>query len=175
MRVILSAVMLFVAGWAGFAIADATHAERYHQAKTALRSEASSSVNTQPRRSTQRSQVAAVNVESAESSEEDAPLIQITAPDLSLVYHNNEVAADAKFKGKILEVRGQVREIGKNFAGTAYLNLQTLSQFESVDAYLQKDSVSYAAGLSPGDVVTVLCRGDGMIVGSPMLRDCSIK
>lgn len=105
----------------------------------------------------------------------DAPPIQINAPYLYAAYKDNEIAADQVYKGKIVEVTGTVGRIRKDFADNAILELMTSNQFESVDAYLKADSVSFAATLSPGNSVTVLCRGAGMIVGSPMLKDCSIK
>lgn len=105
----------------------------------------------------------------------DEPPIQINAPYLYAAYKDNEIAADQIYKGKIVEVSGTVGRIRKDFADNAILELMTSNQFESVSAYLKDDSVSFAATLSPGNSVTVLCRGAGMIVGSPMLKDCSIK
>jgi hypothetical protein len=105
----------------------------------------------------------------------DDPPIQINAPYLYAAYKDNEIAADQIYKGKILEVSGTVGRIRKDFADNAILELMTQNQFESVDAYLKADSVSFAATLSPGNSVTVLCRGAGLMIGSPMLKDCSIK
>jgi hypothetical protein len=106
---------------------------------------------------------------------DDAPPLQVNAETLFSAYKRNEIAADELYKGRILEVEGRVSQIRKDFTGAAILELVTENRFETVDAHLKEDSVSFAGTLSPGFYVTVLCRGNGMIVGSPMLKDCSIK
>lgn len=161
-RTLLIVFLLLVAGFIGFELADITHNER---------EKASASVD----QITPRFRHATPRKNEQEEDPDQQPPLHVTALELYAAYHRNEVSADQYYKGQILEVDGQVEEIGKNFAGDVYLALGTTNEFETVDAYIQSSSVSYAATLSPGTVVTVLCRGDGMIVGSPVLRDCSIK
>lgn len=50
--------------------------------------------------------------------------ISITAEELHKHYEINEIAADKKYKGKLLEVTGTIRNIGKAL-GDPYVNLAT--------------------------------------------------
>jgi len=49
----------------------------------------------------------------------------ISAHELFANYQDNEVAADATFSGRLLKVRGEVTEIGKDILGTPYVSLDT--------------------------------------------------
>lgn len=101
--------------------------------------------------------------------------LQVTANQLYVEYHENEVLADSKYKGRRLRVSGVVGEIGKGLLDEAVLRLGTSNRFESVDAYLNSSENSAAAALSKGAIVTVQCEGGGMIVGSPVLKGCRIE
>ena len=45
----------------------------------------------------------------------------------------------------------------------------------NVMANMEDGEAGKAAQLSKGQQITVLCKGGGMVIGSPMLRDCVIK
>jgi TonB family protein len=111
----------------------------------------------------------------APAAVEASQAIPVTAPKLWADYHANEVAADNIYKGKQLLVKGVVTSINKDFTDSVYLSLSTLNEFESVHADIKSDYVAEAANLSIGQVVTVNCAGGGMIMASPILRDCSIQ
>jgi hypothetical protein len=116
--------------------------------------------------STQPDAVAAANNAPSE------PPIKISASDLYASYHANEVAADGKYKGRILEVRGIVTTIGKDVLDNPYVSLAgSDNEFESVNAYFGKDKADELAKLSKGESISVTCRGNGMSIGSPVL-DC---
>jgi hypothetical protein len=104
-----------------------------------------------------------------------APAIETSAGLLWRDYQRNEVSADSKYKGKILSVRGKLVAIKKNFSDDAYLVLETPNEFETVLANLQKSELPNASTLVPGTIVTVICKGGGMTLGSPMLNDCAIQ
>jgi hypothetical protein len=87
-------------------------------------------------------------------------------------YHRNEVAADAQFKGRPIQMVAIVGSINKDAFGGTYLTLPTTSDFEEVQAKLQTSEVTGAGRLLRGDQVTLLCRGGTMIIGTPMLEDC---
>ena len=106
---------------------------------------------------------------------EAPPAISVTAPKLWADYHANEVAADNIYKGKQVLVKGVVTSINKDFTDSVYLSLSTFNEFESVHADIKNDYVTEAAQLSTGQIVTVSCEGGGMVMASPILRECSIQ
>jgi TPR repeat protein len=53
--------------------------------------------------------------------------------------------------------------------------LETSNEFMGVHADLRGSEISKASTLSKGNTVTVVCEGNGLIVGSPMLKDCVIQ
>lgn len=100
------------------------------------------------------------------------PPIELTADALFAAYKANEVAADEKYKGKLLKVSGVVKSIGKDVMDEPYIALRASdNEFETVNAYFTKSDIENLAKLSKGQDVTVTCRGDGYHVMSPIL-DC---
>lgn len=100
-----------------------------------------------------------------------AQSLKLSAAKLAGDYEANEVAADIKYKGKWLEIKGVVGSVNKDFADAVWVGIDGGSNpfmpihAEGIDA--QK-----AAALTKGDRITVTCIGGGMIVGSPILRSC---
>jgi hypothetical protein len=101
-----------------------------------------------------------------------APALKVSAGKLFVDYQTNEIAADSVYKGRSLMVTGSVSSISKDFAGSPYILLATSDEFMPVHANLKEIEAPAAATLSPGDVVIVVCKGDGMVLGSPILSDC---
>ena len=103
------------------------------------------------------------------------PAQNVSAERLFLDYQRNEVSADSMYKGRTLAVTGTVSSINKDFTDSVYLMLETSNEFMGIHANLRGSEVSKASTLSKGSTVTVVCEGNGMIVGSPMLKDCVIQ
>ncbi len=97
----------------------------------------------------------------------------VSALTLSTDYLRNEVAADNLYKGHLLAVHGMVTSINKDIFDKIYVSLATPNEFMNVQAHLAAGSESQAAALQRGETITVVCTGNGMVLGSPMLRDCS--
>lgn len=107
------------------------------------------------------------------TDEKQAPAKSVTARKLFADYQANEVSADNAYKGKALAVTGTVDSINKDITDDVYVSLSTSNEFMSVHARgLPKD---VAAGLAKGQQITVVCKGAGMIMSSPMLDDCAMK
>lgn len=100
------------------------------------------------------------------------PAIPVTARDYFSLYQENEVAADAQFKDKHVEITGTVAGINKDVMDKVYVELETSNQFMSVHASGVSQDV--AARLSKGDQVTLNCVGAGMIIGTPRLEECRL-
>jgi len=99
-------------------------------------------------------------------------VLQVSAKQLAQDYNANEVAADAKYKDKLLEVTGTLEGINKDFSDDPYLTLETDNQFLPVHANYSKADLADLSKLVKGQDVTMTCRGKGMMVGSPIL-DCT--
>jgi len=110
-----------------------------------------------------------------DSSPARGPAQNVSAERLFLDYQRNEVSADSMYKGRTLAVTGTVSSINKDFTDSVYLMLETSNEFMGIHANLRGSEVSKASTLSKGSIVTVVCEGNGMIVGSPMLKDCVIQ
>lgn len=114
-----------------------------------------------------------------ESVEEDisgkGPDITISANDLHAAYDDNEVAADTKYKGKIIQVSGTVEDIGKDITDTIYVTLAAGDEYSmsSIQCFFADSHTEAAANLSKGDRVTIKGMGDGLM-GNVLIRGCSL-
>ena len=104
-----------------------------------------------------------------------APIIEVSAGELFRAYRRNEVSADTIYKGHALRIKGRVTSINKDFTDEIYVLLDTSNMFENVHAALNSDETATAATLTKGDAITLLCTGEGMVIGSPIVKDCSIS
>ncbi len=89
-------------------------------------------------------------------------------------YQANEVAADNRYKGRTLVVTGRVASVDKDFTDSIVLRLQSPNQFMTTMTDVDKEQAHVAAALRKGTPIELRCKGAGMIIGSPNLRDCWI-
>jgi hypothetical protein len=104
----------------------------------------------------------------------DAPAssaLPVDARALFAAYDANEVAADQQFKGKRLQVTGNVEGINSDL-GDDPVVLLTAGDFQSV--HVRGLPADAAAGISKGQTISVTCVGGGEVIGSPMLDDCTL-
>lgn len=116
----------------------------------------------------------------------DAPPVRVSAYELWLEYQNNELGADAAYKGKAVLIRGAALGVKKNMDGDYYIAFATGNRFEHVAAFLDRSAYSDASQIRGsagwwGDgsaltaqTVTLLCVGDGRDVFGPILRHCKM-
>ena len=92
--------------------------------------------------------------------------IQVTAQELYSAYKANEVAADTKYKGKILKVTGVVLEIGKDIFGTPYVTLSSGEKYEvwGVQCTFSLKDEPQLAQLTKGQTITVQGKGKGYLI-----------
>lgn len=99
------------------------------------------------------------------------PTYILTADQLSAEYKADEVAADNKYKGKVVLISGSVRQNGK-FMGTAYMVIGGHEMFDGVQCNFAESSG--VASLSKGSQVTV--KGEvGGKKGNVLLRNCTLE
>jgi hypothetical protein len=104
-----------------------------------------------------------------------APALSVTASQLAADYQANEVAADARYNQKIIEVSGTVDSIGKDITDTIYVTLQTGEEFAIVkpQLFFSDQHKNEAAALHKGQPLTVKCRCEGKFM-NVLLKDCVI-
>ncbi len=113
----------------------------------------------------------------AASADKDlkASSISVTSTELFNAYQGNEVAADDKYKGRKLLVTGTVASVDKGAFGGLHLRLATPNEFMSTMCSMEDSEKSQLAQLSKGETVRVLCKGQGIVVGSPSLGGCTFR
>lgn len=112
-------------------------------------------------------------VQQAKPVEEAA--IKVTASQLYSDYEANEVAADAKYKDKKVEITGTISSIGKDLMDTPYVALVVSpnNPVFSVQCMFDKSEQSKLASLSK-DSKIVLSGKVSSKLGNVIVRDCSI-
>jgi RNA polymerase subunit RPABC4/transcription elongation factor Spt4 len=105
-----------------------------------------------------------------------APAVSVTADQLARDYEANEVAADERYKQKIVEVSGEVYSIGKDITDTIYVTLQTGNEYAFVkpQLYFSDEYKGETAALHKGDPLTAKCRCDGKFM-NVLMKDCVIQ
>lgn len=90
-------------------------------------------------------------------------------------YEDNEVRADAIYKGKVLKVTGIVHSISSDLTDNAVVHLAPKGDeyaFTSVYASGDNKFHNQAINLRKGTMITIICIGDGEVLGSPLLKNC---
>lgn len=123
-------------------------------------------------RNESRSSVKVVSEPSDYSNE--APVHYVTASEILAEYQANEVAADAKFKGTWISLRGEVKSIDKDFLGQMVIVMKAGRRFDTVHATARKSQVEEVSALHKDTWATLICKGGGMVMGSPMLNNCRV-
>jgi len=109
----------------------------------------------------------------ADSGAPPKPDFVVSAPDLCREYDANSIAADLKYKGKILEVSGIIKDINKDILNTIYVVLSSQNEASITDAqlYFSDAHEKEAAALSKGEYFGAVCRCDGKFM-NVLLKDC---
>lgn len=102
--------------------------------------------------------------------------IKVTSQQLINDYEKNEVAADQKYKDKMVEITGIVETIGKDILDTPYVSLKAGSEYSitSVQCMFQKTEEGELAKLSKNQSVVLTGRLSGKTLNI-LVNDCKIK
>jgi hypothetical protein len=99
--------------------------------------------------------------------------VRITAAGLLSAYQHDPASADRIYKEKRVAVTGEVVAVPtRDFRGNVMLRLGMPEVLESVRATLAGSSSSVAVMLGKGQTISMVCTGEGALIGSPILRDC---
>jgi hypothetical protein len=98
----------------------------------------------------------------------------LSADGLYAEYKSNEVAADQKYRGKIVVVSGVIRDIGKDIMDNAYIVIGGSGFLDGVQCTFTKVEESSVARLSKGQRVTV--KGEvGGKMGNVLVNKASLQ
>ncbi len=102
--------------------------------------------------------------------------IGIVAAELLKDYKENEVAADAKYKGKRLITGGLVGDIKKDIMDKIYVTVGTAAPFEipKAQCFFDDASAGQIATLKKGQTIIVDCECEGLMM-NVIMRNCTLK
>jgi|BioPla2DNA2_1021312.scaffolds.fasta_scaffold60085_2 hypothetical protein len=103
-----------------------------------------------------------------------SPSYTLSANQLYNEYNSNEVAADSKYKGKVVIVTGTIQDIGKDIMDDAYIVIGGGSFLDGVQCTFTKGEQSSVARLSKGNQVRVKGEVAGKM-GNVLVNKCSLQ
>jgi hypothetical protein len=114
---------------------------------------------------------ASSNRASSPSAAESARWVDIRK--LLAEYADNEVRADATFKGRYVLIDGIVGDVKRDVLNTIYITIGTgrMLEIPQVQCFFSEAHATQAAKFSKGSKITVRGRVDGLM-GNVLLRDC---
>ena len=116
--------------------------------------------------------VKAVASETKQSKEE---VITVGVEELCTSYEKNEVAADKKFKGKLIKITGKVDDIKKDLLDNLYVTLRRQKDFEicQPQCFFEDEYEDQLANLNKGQTVTIIGRVDGLL-GTVSIKEAQL-
>lgn len=113
--------------------------------------------------------------EETKKVQSQTPSYRLSADKLYSEYDANEVAADNKYKGKVVVVSGTIRDIGKDIIDQAYIVIGGDGFLDGVHCVFTEDQHSSFDRLSKGQNVTVKGEVSGKIMGSVLMNKCTLQ
>ena len=107
-------------------------------------------------------------------TQSQSPSYTLSADQLYRDYSANEVAADSKYKGRVVVVSGTVQSIGKDITDEAYIVVGGGGFLDGVQCMFTKGEQGAVARLSKGQRVTVKGEVSGKM-GNVLLRRCTLQ
>lgn len=103
-------------------------------------------------------------------------VIEVSPVDLHTAYQENEIAADAKYDGKLVKITGTVNNIGKDILDDVYLTIDTGEYLQEIQCYFSdSEQIDAVATLKTGDTVTLIGRCSGLSITNVIIKDCEIQ
>ena len=101
--------------------------------------------------------------------------VNVSAKELTKTYDENELAADEKYKGKMIAVSGKISNIAETL-GNLTVSLEGHDIVKSVMCSFDESEKSNITKLKKGQQVTLVGKGDGMTAGLYVgLEECKIQ
>jgi len=114
-------------------------------------------------------------VEQVSAETTQTPAIKVSAVQISQDYKDNEVAADAKYKGKLVEISGIVDTIGKDITDTPYIALKSYEYaiIDKIQCMFSKSDVEELSQVKKDQQITLQGEVSGKL-GNIIVRGCEI-
>lgn len=107
---------------------------------------------------------------SGEQKKEEA--IKVTASNLAKEYEDNEIAADQKYKGKIVEITGTIKSI-EEMLGSKFVTIEGNQILSDIQCFFDKSKESELATLQKNKSITVRGKVDGKSINVGV-KECEI-
>jgi len=107
-------------------------------------------------------------------TEKEVEVVKVTAPQLAKAYKDNGVSADLTYKGKLLEISGTVKSIGRDILDDAYVTLSGDSNsFTDIQCMFSSENESALVSLKEGSKITVRGEVSSMLL-NVLVKDCTV-
>lgn len=111
----------------------------------------------------------------ADSAPEPKKVIKISAEKLYKAFDDNSIAAEEKYKGKLVQVSGKIDSIDESFWGTPYVRLKADDYgFTSVTCYFSSSDKSELASLQKNQSITIEGTCGSMSLLDVDVQNCTI-
>lgn len=109
--------------------------------------------------------------------EKMTPEVIVASAILAKDYKENEVAADGKYKGKLIEVSGKVTGVDNGTFDNEIIVKLSDGEYDFTGpwCYMKPSEHDKVVNYKKGQAVTLIGTGNSATIGSPMLKDCVIK
>lgn len=107
--------------------------------------------------------------------EASQPAIEVTAKQLFADYEANEIAADQKYKDKVVIVTGTVNDISKDIADDIYVTVKGDEMMGDIQCYFSKDHTNDAAQLKKEQKISIKGNCEGKSMLNVLLRGCTVQ
>lgn len=110
-------------------------------------------------------------VETAKAPE----VIKVTSSAMVKEYIANEVSADTKYKGKLVEISGTIKDIGKDIVDTPYIIIESnpSDYFTQIQCMFSKSDIETVGSLQKNTAVVAQGEVSGKL-GNIIVRECKI-
>ncbi len=98
--------------------------------------------------------------------------IHISAPALYKAYSANEVRGDQLYKNNKIIINGTVESINSSLGDEPVINLKGGDMFSSILLYYKRGFKHLAGDVNKNQRIQLACIGNGIILGSPVLKNC---
>ena len=116
-----------------------------------------------------------LTVDQAAADDFSEPTVSVKAPNLTIAYDENEIAADRQYRGKLLLVSGYIAEMSQT-SSNMIVQLRGHDGFQSVRCIMRENQRDMIVFFKKGQEITLVGRGEGrsinLFVG---LSDCRIR
>lgn len=109
--------------------------------------------------------------------ENTTPEVIVTSANISKEYSENEVSADVKYKGKLIEISGKVASVDNGTFDNEMIVRISDGKYDinNTWCYMKESEREKVLAFKKGQQVVLIGKGDSATLGSPVLKDCRLK